>query len=84
MRGPASLAATPWQAPFSPYGRERSLVPEVEIDLGEKQRLMALAAGRMAGGGLKPSAGLDVSSCAPWVPLTDRCIAVLSEGSPAL
>jgi hypothetical protein len=26
--GPASLAATPWQASFSPVGRERSLVPE--------------------------------------------------------
>ncbi|MDH3814369.1 MAG: hypothetical protein OEV48_07775 [Acidobacteriota bacterium] len=28
---------------------------------GEKQRLMALAAGRMGGGGLEPSAGSDVT-----------------------
>jgi len=34
------------------------------VDHGEKQRLMALAAGRMDGGGLEPSAGSDVSSCA--------------------
>ena len=29
--GPASLSATPWQAPFSPCGRERSLVEAVGI-----------------------------------------------------
>jgi len=32
MEGPASLAATPWQASFSPYGREQSLVPEEGIE----------------------------------------------------
>ena len=30
---------------------ERSLVPEVGVDHGEKQRHVALAAGRMGGGG---------------------------------
>ena len=32
MGGPASLSATPWQASFSPDGRERSLVPEVGVE----------------------------------------------------
>ena len=40
------------------------MVPEPGFDHGEKQRQMALAAGRMVGGGLEPSAGSDVSSCA--------------------
>ena len=40
------------------------MVPEVGVDHGEKQRPIALAAGRMVGGGLEPSAGSDVSSCA--------------------
>jgi len=31
------------------------------LDHGEKQRLMALAAGRMVGGGLEPSAASDVT-----------------------
>ena len=39
-------------------------MPEVGVDHGEKQRPMAPAAGRMGGGGLEPSAGSDVSSCA--------------------
>ena len=32
------------------------MVPEVGVDHGEKLRAMALAAGRMVGGGLEPSA----------------------------
>jgi len=32
----------------------------VGVDHGEKQRPMVLAAGRMVGAGLKPSAGSDV------------------------
>jgi hypothetical protein len=40
------------------------MVPEAGFDLGEKQRLMALAAGRMDGGGLEPSTGSDESTCA--------------------
>ena len=40
------------------------MVPEVGFDHGEKLRPIALAAGRMVGGGLEPSAGSDVSSCA--------------------
>ena len=43
---------------------ERNLVPEVVFDHGEKLGSMALAAGRMVGGGLELSAGSDVSSCA--------------------
>jgi len=39
--------------------RERSLVSRAGFDHGEKQRPMALAAGRMGGGGLEPSAGSD-------------------------
>ena len=35
------------------------MVPEVGVDLGEKQRLMAPAAGRMVGGGREPSAVSD-------------------------
>ena len=40
-------------------GRKRSLVSRAGLDHGEKQRLMALAAGWMGGGGLEPSAGSD-------------------------
>ena len=40
------------------------MVPEAGVDHGEKQRLLARAAGRMVGGGSEPSADSDVSSCA--------------------
>ena len=35
------------------------MAAEGEFDHGEKQRLMVLAAGRMGGGGLEPSADSD-------------------------
>ena len=53
------------------------MAAEGEFELGEEQRPMALAAGRMGGGGQEPSAGSDGTrrpkAASNSHVLTDRC-----------
>ena len=59
---PVSFGSTPGRGlpgRSSKPGFERSLVSRAGLDHGEKQRLMARAAGRVGGDGPEPSAGSD-------------------------
>ena len=53
MGSPASLPATPWQAPFSTQGRERSLVP---AEGSHSPTAAVVVQGSSEGGAVEPSA----------------------------